>query len=285
MKLRFMLWILLLAGVSSGWNPFTGIAIHKYEYNSADSQLAKDNPSSKTKSSVPADADSTANTGLTISELRAKYPSGFLLSGPSHDKQVALTFDDGPDQRFTPQVLDILKQHNVKATFFLIGYKSENNPKIVKRIQEEGHVIGNHSYNHPNFPKLPRSLFERQTLQTQTILKSLLGYEPKLLRPPYGAINEEQLKWAISQQFLVVNWDVDSLDWKGLRPEEITANVLDHVHPGAIVLQHSAGGHGQDLSGTVQALPVIIESLQKDGYELVTVPQLLNLAAANGSKE
>lgn len=213
----------------------------------------------------------------TISELRAKYPADFLLSGPAHNKQVALTFDDGPDQRFTPQVLDILKQYDVKATFFLIGYKAENNPQIVRRIQEEGHIIGNHSYNHPNFPKLPTSLFELQTEQTQSILSSLIGYEPSLLRPPYGAINEDQLKWAISKHFLVVNWDVDSLDWKGLHPDEIKANVLDNVHPGAIVLQHSAGGHGQDLSSTVQALPAIIESLQRDNYELVTVPQLLNI--------
>ncbi|MFD0867543.1 polysaccharide deacetylase family protein [Paenibacillus residui] len=246
-------------------------------------KLSKPKPLPKQSGEVAAGKKTTRQSSgtssqLTLSELRAKYPDSFRLKGSSKGKKVALTFDDGPDQRFTPQVLDVLKKYNVKATFFLVGYRAEANPAVVKRIAKEGHVIGNHSYNHPNFPKLPVTVFEQQINRTQNILSRLIGYEPKYIRPPYGAINEEQLQWAIKNQFLIVNWDVDSLDWKGLDAKQVSANILNHAHAGAIILQHSAGGDGQNLSGTIEALPGIIEKLQADGYELVTIPQLLNMS-------
>ncbi|GIP33019.1 polysaccharide deacetylase family protein [Paenibacillus sp. J2TS4] len=223
---------------------------------------------------------SSSSSQLTLSELRAKYPQSFRLQGSSRGKKIALTFDDGPDQRFTPQILEILKKNNVKATFFLLGYRAEANPNVVKRIAKEGHAIGNHSYNHPNFPNLPLTVFEQQMTRTQKILNRLIGYEPKLIRPPYGAINEEQLQWAIQNQFMIVNWNVDSLDWKGLSAKQVSANILNHAHSGAIILQHSAGGNGSNLTGTVEALQGIIEKLKADGYQFVTVPEMLNVPKA-----
>lgn len=214
---------------------------------------------------------------LSLADLRRKYPSIFILSGPPSKRQVALTFDDGPDTVFTPQILDVLKRHNVKATFFVVGNRAEAHPELVKRMAREGHVIGNHSYNHPNLPKMSDENFHYQIQHTEDILHRLIGYYPKLVRPPYGAINESQILWLAGQNFKVINWNVDSLDWKGLKADQVSSNVLSHVHPGSIILQHCAGGHGEDLSGTIQALPRIIQKLRDDGVEFVTVPELLNL--------
>lgn len=214
---------------------------------------------------------------ITLSDLRKKYPSVFVLNGPSSIRQVALTFDDGPDLEYTPQILDVLKEYNVKATFYVVGNRTEAHPEIVRRMHREGHEIGNHTYNHPNLIKLSNDAFQRQLRQTDEVIQRLTGYSPKTFRPPYGNINEEQIKWISSQRFTIVNWNVDSLDWKGLSADQVATNVLSTIFPGSIILQHSAGGKGEDLSGTVKALPKIIEQLRADGVEFVTVSELLNL--------
>lgn len=119
---------------------------------------------------------------------------------------MALTFDDAPDRVFTPPILAILKRYQVQATFFIVGSRAHSHPDLVKRIVEEGHVVGNHSFNHTNLPKLSFDQFCEQVDKTQRILQQLTGYTPKLFRPPYGAISEQQLKWAFTQKFMVVNW-------------------------------------------------------------------------------
>jgi len=216
---------------------------------------------------------------LTLAELRSKYRSTFILSGPAAKREVALTFDDAPDAAYTPQVLDVLKKYGVKATFFVMGSRAEAHPDLVRRMVREGHVVGNHSYNHPNLVKLSDADFRDQVLRTEQIIRELAGYTPALFRAPYGNINEEQIKWLASQHVKIIGWNVDSLDWKGLDGEQVAANVLAHAGPGSIILQHSAGGEGEDLSGTVQALPAIIEKLRAEGIQLVTVPELLGLSA------
>lgn len=214
---------------------------------------------------------------MTLADLRKKYPSTFLLNGSQDKRQVALTFDDGPDRQFTPQILDVLKEHNVKATFFLVGNRVMANPDIMERIIREGHEVGNHSYNHPNLPKLADSKFQWQITEANKVIANHSGYEPKFFRPPYGAISEEQLKWVASQNMKMVNWNVDSLDWKGLSAEEVETNILSNITYGAIILQHSAGGEGEDLSGTVKALPQVIKKLKADQVEFVTISTLLDL--------
>ncbi|CAI6053702.1 Peptidoglycan-N-acetylglucosamine deacetylase [Paenibacillus sp. JJ-100] len=213
---------------------------------------------------------------LTLGQLRQKYADTFKTNGPS-TKQVALTFDDVPDPRFTPQVLDILKKYKVHATFFVVGSRAEKHPQLVKRMVREGHVVGNHSYNHPEFSKLSMTAFRRQILHTGDIINRLTGYTPKMIRPPYGDINEEQLRWAARQHYSIVNWNVDSLDWKGLSKEEVKQNILSAVKPGSIVLQHAGGGTGSNLQGTIDALPEVIEELRNRGYELVTLDKMLKL--------
>jgi peptidoglycan/xylan/chitin deacetylase (PgdA/CDA1 family) len=214
---------------------------------------------------------------LSLADLHKKYPSTFLLNGPADKREVALTFDDVPDAYFTPQVLDVLKREGVKATFFVVGNRAEAHPDIMRRIVQEGHVLGNHSYNHANLPKLSDAEFHDQIINTDKIISQYTGFAPTLVRPPYGNINETQIKWLAGQHKKIINWDVDSLDWKGLSAEQIETNILAHVHPGAIVLQHAAGGECEDLSGTVTALPRIIGRLRDNGIKLVTVPELLGI--------
>lgn len=214
---------------------------------------------------------------MSLADLREKYKSTFLLNGPSAKREIALTFDDAPDEHFTPQILDVLKKEGVTATFFVVGNRVEAHPDIMKRMVEEGHRLGNHSYNHPNLPKLSDAEFRDQINKTDELIKQYTGYIPNIVRPPYGNVSEEQIQWLASHGKKIVNWDVDSLDWKGLSAEEVKTNVLAHVHPGAIILQHSAGGKGEDLTGTVQALPDIINKLRGDGVKLVTIPELLDL--------
>ncbi|MGG1554556.1 polysaccharide deacetylase family protein [Paenibacillus ferrarius] len=214
---------------------------------------------------------------LTLSQLVAKYPDTFKLRGSGLEKKIALTFDDGPDTRFTPKVLDVLKSHQVKATFFVLGSLANTHPDVIKRIAQEGHVIGNHSFSHANLPKLSVNQFQNQIVHTENVLQGLIGYAPKLVRPPYGAINEEQVRWIADHHYLIVNWNVDSLDWKSLSAAQVLQNVLHQTRPGSIILQHSGGAESQDLSGTVQALSPLITKLKAAGYTFVTVPELLHV--------
>lgn len=213
---------------------------------------------------------------MTLADLHSKYPAIYELNGPRSKRQVALTFDDVPDAVFTPRVLDALKQAGVKATFFVVGNRAEAHPDIMARIVKEGHEVGNHSYSHPNLPKLTDSQFRSEVTRTDQIIRNYTGSVPTLFRPPYGNTNESQLLWLASKGKKIVGWNVDSLDWKGLNADQVSTNVLSHVLPGSIILQHAAGGHGEDLSGTVAAIPRIVKSLKNDGVDFVTVDVLLN---------
>lgn len=208
-------------------------------------------------------------------KLKNKYPNHFVFGGPPNHKWIALTFDDAPDSRYTDRILDILKEHQVRATFFVVGYRSEKMPATVRRMAKEGHAIGNHTYNHPFLPNLSQLSFQQQIEKTQRILEQILGEPPSIFRPPYGAITEEQLTWLIDQQMIIVNWNVDSQDWRGISSKEVFDNIFTDIGPGAIVLQHAGGGVSEDLSGTIQALPQIIRSLKEEGYSFVTIPELL----------
>jgi peptidoglycan-N-acetylglucosamine deacetylase len=263
---------------------------HEYRFSLAPTTLPKPTqtpkrakpikPSIKKKKEQVMPVQQNQQKRLTLPQLRLKYPQFFKLNGSSRESKIALTFDDGPDNKYTPAILDVLRKHHVRATFFLLGVRAEANPAIVRRIVNEGHAVGNHSYNHANPAKLTEAQFEKQFDHAQDILFNLIGYKPKLIRTPYGAMQENQLKWAAKNGYVAVNWDIDSLDWKGLNESQVLSNILNHTHRGAIILQHSAGGDSQDLSGTVKALPILIEKLQKQGFELVTVPELLHLPLA-----
>ncbi|MFD1774572.1 polysaccharide deacetylase family protein [Paenibacillus rhizophilus] len=217
-----------------------------------------------------------AASPLSLGQLIRKYPDVIKTNGP-RIKKIALTFDDVPDPRFTSQILDVLRKYRVKATFFIVGNRAAKHPYLVKRIVREGHSIGNHSYNHPQFSKLSVRQFRSQIIRTENIINKIARFKPRLIRPPYGEINEQQLKWSESHGYKLVNWSVDSLDWKGLPKEKVKRNVLAHAGRGSIILQHGGGGVGSNLKGSIEALPEIIEALRRKGYTFVTVPEMLKV--------
>jgi peptidoglycan-N-acetylglucosamine deacetylase len=144
--------------------------------------------------------------------LQKEYPNIVVLHGNPANNRVALTFDDGPDIRFTPQVLDILAKHDVKATFFLIGARAGAHREITKRIHDEGHAIGNHTYWHPNLPNESLERLRWELTETEKVIEDIIGFKPRLFRSPYGALNEEIVKTLSEMDHTVIGWDVDSVD-------------------------------------------------------------------------
>ncbi|MDG5789836.1 polysaccharide deacetylase family protein [Evansella sp. AB-P1] len=223
--------------------------------------------------------DSTREkTPVSLIELQQKYPETLALQGPTNEKKIALTFDDGPDPRFTPQILDTLSKYNVPATFFLMGARAEAYPEIAKRIGDEGHIVGNHTYWHPNLVAEGEiETLAREVTNAEDKLAEILGFRTSLFRPPYGFLYDELLEKLREMNYSVIGWSVDSLDWQALPPEETAENVIQNIHPGAIVLMHDGTDIEADLTGTIESLDIIIPNLQEQGYEFVTVPQLLNI--------
>jgi peptidoglycan-N-acetylglucosamine deacetylase len=200
----------------------------------------------------------------------------YAFSGPYNKAEVAITFDDGPDLTFTPQILEKLKKYGVKATFFLLGQNIEKHPDMVKRIANEGHIVANHSYSHSNFAKISQEKFQEEVLKTARLIQQLVGYFPKFMRPPYGSITEKELSWATDQGFMVVQWSVDTLDWKGLSGDEIANKIMGNAFPGSILLQH--GAEGVPLQGTVDALDKFIPAMIKKGVRFVPLTQMFHVS-------
>jgi len=210
-------------------------------------------------------------------QLQRKYPNVLFLHGSRDNNEVALTFDDGPDMRFTPLILDVLNEHDIKATFFIMGSRAKEHDEIVRRIHDEGHAIGNHTYWHPNLPKEQLERLDWEIRETEQVIENIVGFKPKLFRSPYGALNEKMVETLDDLGNKGIGWDVDSLDWKQLPTDVIADNVLSNVSPGSIILMHDGGDWSMNLMGTVESLDKIITKLKEDHIKFVTVPELLNL--------
>lgn len=193
----------------------------------------------------------------------------------SSGKLVALTFDDGPENYYTPMILDVLKEKGVPATFFVMGQKMNTFPEIMKRIVNEGHGIGNHSWNHPNLSKTWSSKVRVEIQSTQEAMQKIVGRKSDLFRPPYGAVTKADLVVLNGLGMRNIGWSVDTLDWSGLPADKILEIVHRQITPGGIVLQHNFQD-GKLLDGSVEALPRMIDELQAQGYQFVTVQTLLD---------
>jgi peptidoglycan/xylan/chitin deacetylase (PgdA/CDA1 family) len=226
-----------------------------------------------------------------VMDWHARYPQEILLHGPGTVKRCALTFDDGPDNRWTPRIATVLESYGVRGTFMCVGQRVAQNPHVLQHLVQGGHIVGNHSWSHPNLTQLTPEQIRWQMERTDDEIQQVAGIRPRFFRPPYGAMNEDVIRIAVALRYKILYWDVDSLDWSGLTAAQVVTNVMSHVHPGTIVLMHSAGGRCEDLSNTVQALPVLIRILRREGYQLVTVPELLgepayfNTSSAIGNVE
>lgn len=204
-----------------------------------------------------------------------KYPGQVFINGDNERMQVALTFDDGPDETITPQVLDILKQYQVKATFFLKGNQLNKYPDLVKKIYANGNQIASHAYSHQELNKINKDDIDKEIIASDQAFIRTIGSVPAMIRPPFGAINQDVLDICGQEEEKVILWSIDTLDWSQPEPAHIAQNVLDNVRPGEIILLHSC----KDRDATVQALPTIIEGLQEKGYQMVTLSELLQLPA------
>jgi peptidoglycan-N-acetylglucosamine deacetylase len=183
---------------------------------------------------------------------------------------VALTFDDGPSAKLTPKLLDLLAEHHIKATFFLIGENAAENPELVARETREGHEVANHSWSHPNFGKMSDDGVRGQLRKTDDTIKSAMGKSPTLMRPPYGSITPRQKKW-IHQDFgyKIVLWDVDPLDWRRPGPAAVCNRIVKNTRAGSIVLAHDIH------PGTIEAMPCVLKDLEAKGFKFVTVSELI----------
>jgi len=193
----------------------------------------------------------------------------------SEKKVIALTFDDGPWPNTTPQVLNILKENNIKATFFLIGRNLKNFPQIGQQVVIQGHAIGNHTWHHWRHP-MSEFTAASEIKDTAAFIYETTGVKTSLFRPPNGFLHNGLADYARKQKDVVVLWSIDSGDWHRRRVsvEGLVNKVLKEAKPGAIVLMHDGGG---DRSKTVLALPQIIGQLTQLGYQFVTVPELLQM--------
>jgi len=237
------------------------------------------------------------DTNLVSDEVFKTMPSPYEVDmyGGTSQKKVAITFDDGPDPTWTPKILDVLKEKNVKATFFLIGLEVEKYPGIAKRIYQEGHEIGNHTFTHPDISNISKRYFEVELNLTERLFEGKLGVKPVLFRPPYSIDQEPDtadqvrpLELSQDMGFITVGDKIDPNDWHDnprRSADDIVADVLANLPPcqpanlscGNIILLHDGGGN---RSQTVKALGMMIDGLRARGYEIVPVSNLLGKTRA-----
>ncbi len=218
--------------------------------------------------------------------IERKNRAGIIYwHGDTGSNQVALTFDDGPNEPYTSQILDILDEYAVKATFFMVGRNVENFPETARKVGQAGHVIGNHTYSHrgPILNTPPR--VANEISKAEEVIQKATSISPYLFRPPYGAVGPRVLRQVERLGYVVSQWSVNAGDWRGAGPQKIKKRVLSQIEDGAIVLMHDGRNlsPGHDRSSTVAALPEIILSLQAKGYKLVTLPRLLKLDSVEGN--
>ncbi|SNS62411.1 Peptidoglycan/xylan/chitin deacetylase, PgdA/CDA1 family [Streptosporangium subroseum] len=218
-----------------------------------------------------ADADIERSGPL---ERRLAAQGGLLFHGSRAHPRVALTFDDGPHPVNTPRILDVLRRYRVPATFFCVGLHAQAFPDLLRRIVDEGHLVGNHTWSHPYLPDLSREEVLRQIGRTGEVLGRAGGGTPSLVRPPYGGRSPEVLDWLAEEGLTTVLWDVEPCDWAMGGAAAIAGQVVDEADFGSVILLHDGGG---DRSQTVEALPMILESMMARGCRFVTVDQLAPL--------
>lgn len=226
----------------------------------------------------------TMNTDKMItSEVYQTYPTPYEIDcyGKPKTKEIALTFDDGPDPVYTPQILDILKKNHVKATFFVVGVCGEKNPDLVEREYKQGEEIGNHTYTHPFVASKSEEETKFEMNATQRLIQEITGHSTILFRPPYVADAMPSTPDEISpvlraekEGYLMIGESIDTSDWQRPPYQVIVKRVLSQLNQGNIILMHDAGGNREN---TVKALPIIIKDLKQRGYKFVQVHDLLHV--------
>lgn len=213
-----------------------------------------------------------------VTSSHSSHGVNIVLRGDTTEKKIALTFDDGPFPYYTQMILDILKKYNVKATFFMVGEMVKAYPHVAKRIVDEGHDVGNHSYTHPKLTYLSKSRAFFEIAQTDAIIKKITGQTPKFFRPPYGSYQKTAYLLAEEQGHKIILWSADCRDWSKPGVQSIVARVTWGIKPGAIILLHDGGGNRMQ---TVKATEILIQQLLKSNYKIVTLSEMLNMNAVD----
>lgn len=195
---------------------------------------------------------------------------------PTTQKVVALSFDDGPYPVATPELLKVLRAKGVKATFFVLGKNAEKNPQILAQVVADGHEIGSHSYNHRFPTRMSKEEFIADLQKAEDVISSVAP-RPVLFRPPGGAYSDSLVAAVQSKGYTLVLWSIDPRDWAQPPVGQVVNNVMQNVKPGRIILMHD----GQWPLPTPEAVGIIIDRLHEQGYQIVTVGQLLQYAGQN----
>ena len=191
-------------------------------------------------------------------------------------REVVLTFDDGPSPHTTPHILDILKKRHLRAAFFVLGVQANKYPDIIKRMYEEGHIIGNHTYAHKNLAKLKPAQIKKEIESTNNLIEKITGERPIFLRPPYGAINKSVVAAIKEEKMNMVLWTVDTRDWKSknekaiLKEVDKQLHISDGKHIGGAILMHDI------YPTTVTALNLVLDKLSVNDYKIYAIDNLGN---------
>lgn len=213
-------------------------------------------------------------------QVFAANKSQLISKGSTSSKIIALTFDDGDNGINMKEILQILTENEVNATFFLTGSAAKSHPKLIKSLLADGNTIGNHSYSHPSFTDLSSTQIKKEVNKAETVIEEITGQSTKpFFRPPYGDYNSSVLQTVGDAGYSrTITCTIDTLDWTGISASEIIQRVLSKASPGSIVLMHAGSG----AINTPAALPDIIKGLKDKGYQFVTIPELLNYTPSNG---
>lgn len=189
-----------------------------------------------------------------------------IMNQEKETKRIALTFDDGPDPYYTEQLIKGLEERGVKATFFVMGKKAEEHPDIIRKMQENGYLIGNHTYSHMQLKKGSEEQFKQELQRTSSIIEEITGHGTEFVRPPYGTWEK---KFESELNMFPVLWTIDPLDWCSSDAASVTRNVIGKAEENAIILMHD------QYKSSVTAALEIVDILKKEGYEFVTVDQIM----------
>lgn len=202
-----------------------------------------------------------------------------VRSGNPDLPYVAITFDDGPDPLYTPAILDILAQHNVKATFFMVGRHVEKYPEIARRIVAEGHDIGNHTHTHRSLVPLSPLRVKEEIIHCEFVIEQVTGKRPHLFRPPRGVYSQVVRDIVKERNYILCLWSISSQDWREISSREVASKILSQVCGGDILLFHDSGNlitaQGGYRHNTVKALPIILAGLEEKGLKPVTMQEFL----------
>lgn len=220
-----------------------------------------------------------AIAAVNFYEYHGIGPQEGIVRHGLNKQYVALTFDDGPNPEYTPKILDILKEKEVFATFFMVGRHVLKYPETARRVHFEGHDIGNHTFSHRDMVTAGKKTVLKEVYQTDAAITEVLGVRTRLFRPPRGMISNAVRRILVEHGFTIALWTVSAQDWRRDPPNTMVKRIIRHTRPGGVILFHDSGALVRSEGGsrveTVEALPLVIDALRERGYEIVPLSLML----------